>query len=373
MCSRIFNSLNPHHAVTGRNMNWPFTLDARLYTMPKGIVKSGLSTHFCETQDIDPQRAFTWQARYASVVSILFGEHQKERTVDFGYRPYSGFEYASADGLNEMGLAVNALADVDTDYGSYQEKDNLLSTLRWAQYVLDQFANVAEALEVLRAPEYTLVNQGMPDSSGNPAVFHLCLSDAFGDSAIVEYRDGQPVIYHDRAFCVASNQPDYAAQQTLNAYWQFQWGQSELAVNKAPLYTAPGGFAPTQLFERASFLNTFCVPFKSLDNAIAQTRSMMLANSVPLQFNTHKFAETPGAYSYTIWTNLAANQSLQYYFINGFTMNSVYLKASNIEQCQFVDVMNADLDEQGQFQGLNGDMSALLKDADTVPFAREGA
>ena len=46
------------------------------------------------------------------------------------------------------------------------------------------------------------------------------LSDASGDSAIIEYIDGKQVIHHNRAYQVMTNSPTFDKQLALNEYWK---------------------------------------------------------------------------------------------------------------------------------------------------------
>jgi penicillin V acylase-like amidase (Ntn superfamily) len=43
--------------------------------------------------------------------------------------------------------------------------------------------------------------------SGRAVTLHLALDDASGDSAIVEYLDGTPRIWHDPSYAVMTNSP----------------------------------------------------------------------------------------------------------------------------------------------------------------------
>ncbi len=94
-----------------------------------------------------------------------------------------------------------------------------LSIAAWAQYVLDNFSSVAEAVAVLETEPFTVVTAQVPGES-RLATLHLSMSDASGDSAIIEYIDGKQVIHHDRRYQVMTNSPAFDAQLAMNAYWQ---------------------------------------------------------------------------------------------------------------------------------------------------------
>lgn len=374
MCCRIFNSTADDFPITGRNMNWIWSLDTYLYSTPKQISKQGLSNHYCKSQALEPEQVFTWIAKYASVSSIIFGEHVDNENNNTEISTYRGFEYACADGMNEFGLMVNALADTNSEYGTPTKTDKQLSTLRWAQYILDCFSSVDDAVDTLQTPDYVLVDQGMPDASNKKGRFHLCLSDPSGDSAIIEYIDGKPVIYRDTQFRVATNQPDYATQLLLNNYWRYQWGVTK-AANNHPLQTAPGGHTSTQMFEQASYNLTFSVAQESSSLAMSQTRALMGEVAVHLGFNSRKFEDDPPLNcAFTIWTNLANHQNLHYHFINTLVGSDGYLKvSSNLSKTRRVKVMSEDPKDQAQFIKYFGDLSGKLQTVDVVPFEQEKA
>jgi choloylglycine hydrolase len=61
-----------------------------------------------------------------------------------------------------------------------------LTIAAWAQYVLDNFATVQEAVTALQKEPFTIVTDNVPGEN-RLTTLHLSMSDASGDSAIVEY------------------------------------------------------------------------------------------------------------------------------------------------------------------------------------------
>ena len=51
------------------------------------------------------------------------------------------------------------------------------------------------------------------------ATMHLAMSDPTGDSAIVEYVDGEQTIHHGRQFQVMTNSPVFSKQLAITEYW----------------------------------------------------------------------------------------------------------------------------------------------------------
>ncbi len=85
------------------------------------------------------------------------------------------------------------------------------------QYVLDNYATTAEAVEALRKEEFRIVPLRRPRVSRHGA---LSISDASGDSAIFEYLDGKLVIHHGKEYQVMTNAPPFDQQLALNKYWE---------------------------------------------------------------------------------------------------------------------------------------------------------
>lgn len=66
------------------------------------------------------------------------------------------------------------------------------------------------------------------------ATLHLALSDASGDSAIVEYIDGEQVIHHGREYQVMTNSPIFDKQPAITEYWNQIGGTAMLpCTNRA--------------------------------------------------------------------------------------------------------------------------------------------
>src|SRR5271169_3656385 len=77
----------------------------------------------------------------------------------------------------------------------------------WAQYALDNAASVEEALQLLAKIQPIAV-----EARGHKASVHLAMEDSSGDSAIIEYIGGKPVVHHGREFRVMTNDPTYDEQ-----------------------------------------------------------------------------------------------------------------------------------------------------------------
>lgn len=93
--------------------------------------------------------------------------------------------YAPLDGMNEEGLAVsvNMIEDSDTIEQNTDKPD--ITTTTAIRLLLDKAANVEEALEILEQYDFH-ASMGM--------MIHLALSDAEGNSAVVEYVNNEMIV-----------------------------------------------------------------------------------------------------------------------------------------------------------------------------------
>ncbi len=137
----------------------------------------------------------------------------------------------------------------------------------WAQYALDNAAGVAEALDLL-----TKI-QPFRSSHGHKANVHLALEDASGDSAIIEYIDGKPVVHHSRDFRVMTNDPSYDQQLELLKGQDFSKPSSDMAL--------PGNVNPRDRFQRASYYLSMVPTPKTEREGVASVLAIMRNVSVP--------------------------------------------------------------------------------------------
>ena len=154
MCTRLVY-LGPNDTVmTARSMDWKVDLGTNLWAFPRGMTREGCAG----------PNSIQWTSKYGSVVA-------------------TAYDMCTTDGVNEAGLSANLLWLVESEYPAYDGSTPGLSIAAWAQYVLDCFATVQEAVEVLAAEPFTVVTAAVPGED-RLATLHMSLSDARGDSAI---------------------------------------------------------------------------------------------------------------------------------------------------------------------------------------------
>ncbi|MBY5991323.1 linear amide C-N hydrolase [Ferrimonas balearica] len=258
--------------ITGRGMDWNDpTSRFDVFVLPRGREQVG--THL--------DNPLKWTSKYASIFTSMY-------------------ESASCDGVNEKGLAVNALYFAEADYGDYSQSDKpRLSIGAWNQYFLDSFATVKEAVEAMKG-ELPFIIVAPLLANGRPASAHLSLSDESGDSAILEYIDGELVIHHGSEFAVMTNSPTYEEQIAINTYWKLIGGNRSL----------PGTINAADRYVRTSYFLESTPKFPDGEEAVAAAMSIMRSIGVPLGMAD---PDHPNI-SATLWRTLTDHSNKRYYF-----------------------------------------------------------
>lgn len=269
-CSRILYETGKGTYIAGRSMDWSDpTARTALWVFPKGMERDGTGNN-----------PLKWTSKYGSVVA-------------------SFYDAATADGMNEKGLAGNLLYLTEADYGDPAKTGKpILSIAAWLQYALDNYATVQEAVDNLKDPPFAIVAPVLPN--GQAATVHLSLSDPSGDSAIFEYLGGNLVIHHGPQYTVMTNSPPYNQQLALNTYWEKVGGNRFL----------PGTISAADRFVRLSYNLKSSPKYKDETLAVASVVSQMRAISVPLGMSDPNHPNI----AMTLWRTAADQGTRTYYF-----------------------------------------------------------
>ncbi|MGN6462606.1 MAG: linear amide C-N hydrolase [Pseudolabrys sp.] len=286
-CTRFVYHGADDQVITARSMDWKVDVGTNLWVFPRGMKRSG---------EAGPN-SVQWTSKYGSVIA-------------------SGYDVATTDGMNEAGLVANVLWLVESEYPKYDGKRPGLSIAAWAQYVLDNFATVGEAVDALAKEPFILVTDNVPGED-RLATLHLSLSDASGDSAIIEYIGGKQVIHHSRDYQVMTNSPIFDQQLALNAYWKQIGGTVML----------PGTNRAADRFARASFYVNAIPKSENVTEAIASVFSVIRNASVPYGITT------PGEpnISSTRWRTVSDQKRKFYFFESVLTPNVFWVDLTRFD------------------------------------------
>ncbi|MBX8800784.1 linear amide C-N hydrolase [Ochrobactrum sp. MR28] len=286
-CTRVVYQGANNDVITARSMDWKVDVATNLWVFPKGMERNGEAG----------ENSIKWTSKYGSVIA-------------------SGYDIATTDGMNEEGLSASVLWLVESDYPEFNKDKPGLTIAAWAQYVLDNYATVEEAVTALKDEPFTIVTDKVPGES-RLATLHLSISDASGDSAIIEYIDGKQVIHHSREYQVMTNSPTFDQQLALNSYWQQIGGTVML----------PGTNRAADRFARASFYINAIPKHENTDIALASVFGVIRNVSVPFGITT---PDQPNISS-TRWRTVADQKRKLYFFESALTPNTFWVDLKGLD------------------------------------------
>jgi penicillin V acylase-like amidase (Ntn superfamily) len=310
-CTRILWNNNKLAVVVGRTMDWPESTQPILTMLPRGMNRDGGRAGPQVAVADNPAR---WTSKYASLVTSIYG-------------------IGTADGLNERGLGAHMLYLSATDFGPRDLNKPGLQAGLWAQYALDNAATVKEALAVLDQVQVVKVT-----THGHEANVHLALEDSSGDSAIIEYIDGKPVVHHGREFRVMTNDPAYDQQLALLHKQDFSKPSSDMAL--------PGNVNPRDRFQRAAYYMALLPEPKNEREAVAGVFAIARNVSVPFGAPYEDF----GIYN------------TEYRTVMNLTDKRYYFELTTSPNVIWADLMKMDTSAGAPVMALNPDDIALSGD-----------
>jgi len=324
-CTRVVYLGANNDVITARSMDWKVDVQTNLYAFPRGMSHDGQAG----------PNSIKWTSKYGSVVA-------------------TGYDVSTTDGMNEAGLAVNLLWLVESEYPAFGKGSKPgLTIAAWGQYVLDNFATVAEAVAALEKEPFTVITDKVPGED-RLTTLHLSMSDASGDSAIVEYIGGKQVIHHDRKYQVMTNSPTFDEQLALNAYWRQIGGTVML----------PGTNRASDRFARASFYVNAIPKSEDPVVALASMFSVIRNASVPYGITT---PDQPNISS-TRWRTVADHKRKLYFFESALTPNTFWVDLNKLDFSRETGkVKRLDLGKD-QRNVYAGEVSAQFKEAPPFEF-----
>lgn len=288
-CTRVVYKGPDNTVITARSMDWKDEIDANIWIFPRGQERNG---------NVGPN-SVKWTSKYGSVIT-------------------SAWDIATTDGINEKGMVANVLWLVESEYPKYDLKSSLkgITISAWAQYVLDNFATVKEAVDELRKEDFVIVSDYIPGTT-KFTTLHLSVSDASGDNAIFEYIEGRLRIHHDPSYTVMTNSPIFEEQLAINNYWKGIPGTIML----------PGTNRAADRYVRASYYINAIPQTSDIQTSIASVFSVIRNCSVPFGISS----ETEPNISSTRWRSVSDQKNLVYYFETVKTPNTFWVDLKKVD------------------------------------------
>lgn len=219
-------------------MDWSASDEPELWFVPSGTTRGGSGD----------ATSHVWTSRYGSVVTSMWG-------------------MGTVDGLNTAGLGAHALY-LDPEDVTFAAADGrpTVSNALWVQYLLDNYASVAEAIADLDTVRIT-----SPLFRGLEMGIHIALEDASGDSAIIEPIDGRLVVHHGREYTVMANSPSLDEQLANRDHYRPFGGE----------LPPPGDITSVDRFVRASYFLHYLPEPEDTAEAVAGVFQLIANVSVP--------------------------------------------------------------------------------------------
>jgi len=308
-CTRAVYKGPNNTVLTGRSMDFSMEIPANHWVFPRGMKRNG---------EVG-KNSIEWVSKYGSLA-------------------VSSWDISTTDGMNEKGLVANMLWLVESEYPAFEKEGDKpgMAISLWAQYALDNFATVAEAVAEFGKESFAVVSDFIPGTDKFTTV-HLSLSDASGDNAILEYIKGKLVIHHDTSYTIMTNDPPYEQQLAIASYWQNIPGKSFL----------PGSVSASDRFVRASFFINAVPQTDNTRVAVASVFSVIRNVSVPYGFEIEGFPNL----STTRWRMVADQKNLVYYFETALTPNTFWVDLKKIDFSEKANVKKLDLADNKTYSG----------------------
>lgn len=258
-CSLVFVNDRKIAKIVVRSMDLPVVLPERpkLFVFPRGLARNSQGS-------VLPGVKGKFEGVGADTLSW---------TSKFGSAAVVSFEGAASDGVNEKGLAAHLLVLDETELEPPDDRPVLPDT-HWAQYVLDNFATVAETVEAHRAGKFRVAAAWSTDLGLSKHLStHLAVQDPSGDSAIIEYVAGKLVIHHGPEYRVMTNDPPYDEMMRRVKQYSAFGGTSPL----------PGDIEPEQRFVRLAAYYKYLPDPKNYTDSVAGAMSLLRIAQVPFR------------------------------------------------------------------------------------------
>lgn len=308
-CTRVVYKGPGNTVITARSMDWKDEIDANIWIFPRGLQRDGNVG----------KNSVKWTSKYGSVIT-------------------SAWDIATTDGINEKGLVANVLWLVESEYPEFNPQGTArgITISAWAQYVLDNFATVKEAVDELEQEDFVIVSDYIPGTT-KFTTLHLSISDASGDNAIFEYIDGKLKIHHDPSYTVMTNSPIFEEQLAIDKYWQGIPGTIML----------PGTNRAADRYVRASYYINAIPQSADVRTSVASVFSVIRNCSVPYGISS----EAEPNISSTRWRSVADHKELVYYFETVKTPNTFWVDLKKVDFSNSAQVKRLSVSKNEVYSG----------------------
>ena len=299
MCTTFRLKAQDSSVVVGRTMEFPHLMGAKITVLPQGFAGAGIAPS---------GTGKTWTAEYGVVGIDAFGQP--------GWL---------TDGTNEKGVYAGLLYMPGfCDYTPAEGRDasGALSIVNTVAYLLGTCASVAEATEAMSA---VTVWPWVVKGFGFAPPAHIIVHDAGGACAVIEWREGEMVIF-DNPIGVATNSPhlDWHLLNLRNYLTLQPENPDTLTVQGVQIPTLgqgsgmrglpADGSAPSRFVRAVAYVAAMRpVP----DAAELEMSALHVLNNFDIPFGTIRADDKPTGDDHTLWSTIS-NLAGRRYAIRGY-------------------------------------------------------
>ncbi|EAR53307.1 choloylglycine hydrolase-like protein [Photobacterium sp. SKA34] len=297
-CTGIVLKSDDGIAIPGRTMEFGFDIQSNIAMVPAGTEIKSLSSD-------EQKTGLVYKAKYG-----FGGANALDKNI-------------VVDGMNEKGLYFGAFyfaGEAQFEELTKENQSQAVSSEELGNYILANFKNVAEVKEGLK--KITVVGTFIKEINSF-APFHYAVTDANGQSVVIEYSKSGLKIF-DNKLSVVTNTPAYDWHEThvRNFIGLSPENTKPIDINGEQLSAIsqgtgmvglPGDYTSPSRFVRAvTFVNS-SIPSKNADEAVFRAFHLLNAFDIPKGLIVDT-TDNGNFYDYTVWTSVADTKNKDYYF-----------------------------------------------------------
>lgn len=291
-CTYFYLRAEDGTIVSGRTQEFYSRLDSKLDLVPRG-------TPFASTAS-EGLKPLQWKNKYGFVAVSHYGQ-----------RIFS-------DGLNEKGLAAGCLWFADVIYPRVKPGAEVIDIMDMTGWILGNFSTVDELKSALG--NVTISAAWRKELKLIPPLHHY-VTDATGNSIVIEFIDGRLKIWDNRKNGVMTNEPNLGWHlENLRFYSNlraFDVPIPELKDERWSLGTGlkglPGDYTAASRFVRISALKFFSDPAKTGEEAV--NLACHLINTVDIPYGPQLWiVGQTGNVQFTPWIVIYDQKARRFYY-----------------------------------------------------------
>ncbi len=312
-CTRVVYHGDGGLLLVGRSLDWKTPIPTNIYVYPRGIEKQGNTT----------ENAVRWISKYGAIYAV-------------------SYDGGITEGMNEKGLVINGLFCKGTIYANASTMGRPdMSLAVFVGWLLDMNATTQEVVDVLRKQDFSI--SGATFDGGTVSALHWGITDAEGNSAVLEFDHGVVRVYEGDSLDILTNDPPYPQMTAINDYWKKVGGANML----------PGTVKSPDRFVRASYFDNHVEKTADPQIGVSILRSVMMNASVPYLYTV----ESEPNVSSTQWRSYCNIPSRLYYFDIVTNLGVYYIDLMKCDLRKGASVMKLDTSKN---TGAVGEANSLL-------------